>query len=369
MTPKKRPLRPLTPIILRLLALLLMLVFAAPRQALAWADGGHKAIGLIAWDQLTEQERTWVEEILRAHPLFQAQFAAPMHAEFGSNPAPADAQRWLFCQAAIWPDLVRPAKNGPSNPAESYHRGTWHYADLPVFPTEAMRKAMASEDVEPNYVWKPGSPDFLELKLNAVQVLKKARHELRDEQIPVERRAVMMCWLFHVLSDVHQPCHSAQLFTPSLLPQGDRGANSITIEGLPHRPLHAYWDNLLGVPGTTYETAGAVAASIKSEPALMTAAVQLQMVLEPEAYLREGQANALLAVYPPAVLEVVAKLDADFATKLAADPMARPKFPVVVRLEPAERAEYEARAARLARERVALAGLRLAQVIKVLSAK
>ena len=37
-----------------------------------------------------------------------------------------------------------------------------------------------------------------------------------------ERKAIALAWLFHLVGDVHQPLHTAQLFTIDY-PNGDRG--------------------------------------------------------------------------------------------------------------------------------------------------
>ena len=43
-----------------------------------------------------------------------------------------------------------------------------------------------------------------------------------------EQRAIALAWLFHLVGDVHQPLHTAQLFTVDY-PQGDRGGNEICL--------------------------------------------------------------------------------------------------------------------------------------------
>ena len=40
-----------------------------------------------------------------------------------------------------------------------------------------------------------------------------------------ERKAVALAWLFHLVGDIHQPLHTAQLFTVEY-PKGDRGRES-----------------------------------------------------------------------------------------------------------------------------------------------
>jgi hypothetical protein len=43
-----------------------------------------------------------------------------------------------------------------------------------------------------------------------------------------EPKAIALAWLFHLVGDIHQPLHTAQLFTVDY-PQGDRGGNEICI--------------------------------------------------------------------------------------------------------------------------------------------
>ena len=62
-----------------------------------------------------------------------------------------------------------------------------------------------------------------------------------------ERKAVALAWLFHLVGDVHQPLHAAQLFTTEY-PQGDRGGNEICVRvtqaGQP-MDLHRFGDGVI----------------------------------------------------------------------------------------------------------------------------
>jgi len=44
-----------------------------------------------------------------------------------------------------------------------------------------------------------------------------------------ERKAIALAWLFHLVGDIHQSLHAAQLFTVDY-PQGDRGVNEICVQ-------------------------------------------------------------------------------------------------------------------------------------------
>jgi S1/P1 Nuclease len=65
-------------------------------------------------------------------------------------------------------------------------------------------------------------------------------------QNEVERRAIALAWLFHLVGDIHQPLHTAQLFTVDY-PKGDRGGNEICVratEAGQSMDLHRFWDGV-----------------------------------------------------------------------------------------------------------------------------
>jgi hypothetical protein len=69
---------------------------------------------------------------------------------------------------------------------------------------------------------------------------------VKNENDP-ERRAIALAWLFHLVGDIHQPLHTAQLFTVEY-PQGDKGGNEICVRvtqaGQPLN-LHRFWDGVI----------------------------------------------------------------------------------------------------------------------------
>jgi len=60
-------------------------------------------------------------------------------------------------------------------------------------------------------------------------------------------KPIYLCWVLHLIGDVHQPLHCATLFS-EVFPVGDRGGNLAMVRiagGMPVR-LHPIWDGLLG---------------------------------------------------------------------------------------------------------------------------
>jgi hypothetical protein len=116
----------------------------------------------------------------------------------------ADRGLVLFMQAARWPDELRVTDR-------QYHRGPWHYINWPFKPEEQPASVQIREP-EP---------------VNILTALAENERVVKQESNP-ERRAIALAWLFHLVGDIHQPFHTAQLFTADY-PQGDRGENEICV--------------------------------------------------------------------------------------------------------------------------------------------
>jgi hypothetical protein len=215
---------------LRLTTLLaaLLLTAALPRPAAAWNPGGHMLAALLAWEQLNEPTRAWAIALLEQHPRFQHDFTDVMPPGLNA----ADRARWIFARAAAWPDVARDFKG---EDRARYHHPTWHYGTM-VLPLDA-RQPPAT---------RPAGPGAGEV--HVVEAIELAMRQLRDASVPAPEKAVSLCWLLHLIGDVHQPCHAGSLVAPNRfpLPEGDRGANGIPIAGEGRRNnLHSIWDGMI----------------------------------------------------------------------------------------------------------------------------
>jgi hypothetical protein len=83
--------------------------------------------------------------------------------------------------------------------------------------------------------------------VNILTALAENEGMVRNSSSDAERRAIALAWLFHLVGDIHQPPHTAQLFTTDY-PQGDRGGNEICVRmtqaGQP-MDLHRFWDGVI----------------------------------------------------------------------------------------------------------------------------
>src|SRR5262245_40525306 len=216
------------------ISLLICLISVSP--AGAWNATGHKLISSLAFRQLLPAEQGRVVAILKRHPRFTPDFADEMPPEIKGG-SEAMQNEWLFQQAGIWADIVR----GGQPERTAFHRPTWHYVDLPHFLNDAARAKLDGQ-IKENIALDPpptATPEFQEM--NVTQAIRLARRLAADKASAPETRAVMLAWLFHTVGDLHQPCHSTQLYSQRLLPEGDQGGNKIKL--VQSFNLHATVDN------------------------------------------------------------------------------------------------------------------------------
>jgi hypothetical protein len=212
----------------------------------AWWDCGHKISASIAYRLLPPEQQQTLVDILRQHPRFEQDFRKRMPKDL----TPQLEAEWIVQQCSVWPDLTRDFE-GPDR--EKYHRGPWHYQDLPLFLSDADKAAMESKltlNMETNV---PDQIDNLD-KLNALQAIALAKKSALDPNASPPDRAVAFCWLFHVIGDIHQPCHATAMFSQKLFPnlgEGDRGGNFV--KTTQRGNLHALWDGFPGSRGKVVE--------------------------------------------------------------------------------------------------------------------
>lgn len=104
---------------------------------------------------------------------------------------------------------------------------SWHYYDRPVNPQGMFLTQSEDEALQ-----------------NAVNAMQRAQEALlNDDGTNTFTKALFMRMIIHIVGDIHQPLHSAEMYNLSY-PTGDLGGNvqSIyTIEGKRVK-LHAYFD-------------------------------------------------------------------------------------------------------------------------------
>jgi hypothetical protein len=294
-------------------------------SAVAWDGFGHMEVAAVAWELMGTSAKSAAVQLLKANPQYNSWIK-------GVSANKKD--KYAFMMAATWPDYIKGAKgyqsDGPNNgntpppgPQASQNIGYtdkfmhkyWHFIDEP-FPGDNSQTT------------PPPTP-------NAQTQIATFRDTLPASSGATKSvRSYDLVWLLHLVGDVHQPLHATSRF---LNGQPDDGGNSVSItcdsgvscEGA--SKLHAFWDDLLGPNNTTPKEVEAAADMLPMADATLAA------INDENVWIDESFRAAQSDIY---------------------------KSPVGVSLGPFTlTAEYKANAVDLAKQRVALAGARLANFL------
>jgi hypothetical protein len=204
-----------------LLAALVLALSGA--EVLAWSMGGHRVTGVIAARDLAAESPRVAEAvavIMQAHPA-AAEFDARMR-EAGADRA-AQLER-LFAEIAQWPDEIR------RGPLRHFHRGDWHTIEIP-YVVAGHKLAAVAEPAAENMLW----------------ALRENTRIAADPAAGPAERAVALCWVFHLVGDMQQPLHAISLFSETF-PSGDRYGSLFWVRlpaGDEAVSLHYYWDSAI----------------------------------------------------------------------------------------------------------------------------
>jgi len=316
--------------ILRLLSLaaLLSTGFIEPR-AQAWSGPGHMAVAALAYRELAPADRAKVDKILAAHPAFKAwQKQYPGDVVISADVFPV-------MMAAMWPDAIRgTADDEPSR----------HFTTFPLYP--------------PDFPWATR----IRKENDALVGLQAALATLRSTRTDDVAKAKALAWLIHIVGDVHQPLHSSSLYLKSLPDDvGDRGGNSLYVtppKGKYPVSLHSFWDGQFGKCDAAkprvenVRMASRVAGMARLHHTRVDLKAELLPHSDPAAWCTESRHHAIHDAYQDG------KLDYRVATfdhkGHAIAPKQAPRLPLA----------YVQNARAVSEHRIALAGYRLADLIR-----
>lgn len=219
-----------------------LLLLTSP--VMAWNEQGHRALALLAERRISASTKAWVEKILSHHP---------------------DPGARTIEDAAVWPDRLK------SQPR--YSHPTWHYANPAIFIDD---------------VWRPTVD-----RGEALVALNKVTAQLKSPSSTAEQRAVALCWVLHLVGDIHQPLHAGNGYSKDF-PDGDRGGNSFEVFlGAAPTNLHSFWDSAGGLfwKGANRQRLPSIVSDlISAEPPSAAAEVR-----DPKIWLAESHTLALKA--------------------------------------------------------------------------
>ncbi len=220
----------------------------------------------IAYKQMPPAAQQQAVAILQAHP------AMAKWKEALEKDRPTDPGAYFFMRASTWPDELRKSGSPYDHPA-------WHYIDYPLTP--------------PDFPFVAGR----EPENNILFGINDSEKTLHDPVANPEQRAAALSWIIHLIGDLHQPLHCAELVTPQFpLPDGDRGGNSIyvSVGGNPIN-LHAFWDRL---PGMIFSAPYATQSAERIEKLYPPSALpEMATDKDPAAWSLEGRTIAIDSAY------------------------------------------------------------------------
>lgn len=299
--------------------LALLLVFSAPSYA--WNGRGHMMVAAVAYGKLTAKTKRRVAELIGRNPDFDKFLD-----KIPDGTTEATKQKILFMIAATWPDMIKsdaeyhndgPDKGGnvpPTDGSGTTNTGYddkarhkyWHFVDV-SFPAHL-------DTPEPN------AQDRIEAFISVLSGPQSPETE--------DKKSYDLCWLLHILGDVHQPLHCVTR-TSGNPPKGDTGGNDVHLTGSDGN-LHSFWD---GAVGTSVSPMSVITAAGKLPAAPASQANDLNVA----DWVKESVAIAQNTAYH--------------------DPIGAGTGPFAI--TPA----YRTKATSVAKQRIALAGARLANIL------
>jgi hypothetical protein len=251
----------------------------------AWSEGGHNIIAIMAFRMLDPQDQQTLISILKEHPQFDSEFKLP---EGLTDRVQVD--EYIIGRSGYWPDVARKYKE--------FDRPTWHYQ---LGATKVIGNVTPPED--PNELPPDATSETQEL--HVVQAIALNKRILSSSSESLSEKAKAICWLAHLVADIHQPCHAGSLYFEGIIPEGDRGANSIRTKQSIN--MHALWDGLLGRSNDASDIRRRI-VEIQNNTEFSNKALSLMKTPrydEPTKWVEESRALSNEFVYTSEVLEYV----------------------------------------------------------------
>jgi hypothetical protein len=215
---------------------ILILIMSVP--ALAWNDEGHMATAYVAYQRLSPRTRMRVDELLKLNPHYGGWLAT-----IPAGTSDVDRDLRIFMIASTWADQIKGdpgyqddgtnGGNTPGGPEASRNIGYadhlrhkyWHFIDMPFTQDGSALPAIPVPNAETQII--------------------EFRKVLASSE-PDELKSYDLVWIEHLVGDLHQPLHAVTRVI-SAHPMGDAGGNGVRVCADPCRDnLHAFWDDLVG---------------------------------------------------------------------------------------------------------------------------
>lgn len=178
------------------LILLIFLSFFQGNNTFAWSEMGHKLVGGIAEEVMSQDAKEMVRGIIGIEPLMVS---------------------------ALFPDQVRDDQRFTSN----YDYSPFHFCEIPVGSTYQNRPTKVSKD--------------------CFSAMKYSQDLIKNPKNQREIKMIALRYLIHVVGDIHQPLHVGNGY--------DRGGNACKIQWQGKTMnFHSFWDtNIVDLMRLSYQ--------------------------------------------------------------------------------------------------------------------
>jgi hypothetical protein len=216
----------------------------------AWHDAGHMIVAEIAYERLKPEVRRTVDQLTVTFK------------EFYPNNVTC-----VTC--SVWADEIK----GNSGHGYMHAFDKWHYINIPFDPDDVLsfhkKELIKASTLENNVAW----------------IIEQAKSTLSHRDSQVFEKALMFNMLVHCVGDIHQPLHCCTRYSKRH-PEGDRGGTRFQIQGSPEHNLHHFWDAGAGYfPNTSFP------ARVQELEVIKTMAKELTEKYPPEFFANVGQLN------------------------------------------------------------------------------
>lgn len=214
-----------------LASVLVLVASLQARPASAWSATGHRIVAQVAWDAMSEPVRARAVTLAKTvrHQRIQAAAARDQDGD----------GREVFLEASLWLDQVRASGVGLFD--------RWHYVNLPIIAAADRDAITPPAPHADNAMWAIATARRALSAPSTAPAQASARSSAASSQAPDAARATALVTLLHVVGDLHQPMHAVSRFDRQH-PTGDRGGNDVVV-GPPWGNLHRLWDGMAGAYG------------------------------------------------------------------------------------------------------------------------
>ncbi len=310
----------------------------------SWDHPGHMVTAAVAFKDIRETRPELVDKLqllFLSHP-----DPAPFWVAAGEAKGEERTRR-MFLECARWPDDSKFTNND---------RLSWHSARWPLLAADATAEARTAVEALNG---RPIGQGIEALELNFAM--------LRNHESSQAELAWSLCWLMHIVGDIHQPWHVTELYSAEFPTGNAAGGLSYVDDPLTDTtiPLHILWDsNYLRTPSLA-EVDSAASAFREKNPRSSYPELESHPIQEPGFFRQWTRESHQIALDWAADIEAVRDLESDQDAETLVRNMVNFILNGIspVKEAPEVPADYWDKLKQTSERRITLAGYRIADLL------